>query len=216
MTIASASSDGVATEGTVGGMDPEQLDANSAPAVPPPAAPSGDLAALTALLATETRTAADKAAAEFASTHGFESPEAMADYVTSRKEADTAAMTEVERRETAAAEATTRAETATAAAAGIVRTATAERALIRAHVSPEAATVAVRLLDLPTGELTDEAVDEAVETLKAKEAFTFLFGADPAGFQSGVTPPAPATSAAAPTTALAQGAADFKRLHPVA
>lgn len=198
-------------------------NANPEPTTTPPAAPAappdggGDLAALQAQIDAAAKAAADRARADHAKAQGFDSPDALDKFLADQKAAAEAAKTEEQKRADELAAKESAAAARQAEADKLIRTGIANLALVRAGVAPENLADAARLLDLPDGELTDEAADAAVAALKAKPIAASVFAAS-----AGAKPPSGTTgqppserNGGASKTAYDRGAEEYRRLHPV-
>lgn len=194
-------------------MTDQSDDTTPPPAVTPPAPAAPDLAGLQAAIDAARTSAQTEATSALASTLGFDSLDALQAFVTDRKAADEAAMSEVERREAAAAAAQTAAEARAAEAAQLIRTGVVNLALVRAGVDPANVAAAAPLVTL-SDDLTDAAADAAVATLKANPAFASLFTPAAPAAPSGVTAPAPSTAGVGTVTALQRGAELYAARHP--
>jgi hypothetical protein len=192
----------------------EADDTKTDPApAPAPAAAQPDLDGLQRLIDAEKAKGSSEATSALLSTLGFDTLDALQSYVTDRKAADEAAMSEVERREAAAAAAEAAAQARAAEAAQLIRTGVVNLALVRAGVDPANVALAAPLVTLGD-DLTDAAADAAVASLKTNPALASLFGAVAKPAPSGVTAPAPAGAGGSTVTALERGAELYAKRHP--
>jgi hypothetical protein len=194
---------------------------NDPPATPPPAAPPAppaaapDLAGLQKVIDDAKANGQTEATATVLQALGFEKLEDAQAFVTAKREADNAQLTEVERREQAAAAREAAAAQREQAAAEKARRADIRAALLTAGAPADNVADLVDLVKVPD-EADDAAITAAVETVKTK--FGALFAASttpppatPPGPSSlpGGTPP-PGTPPADPLEAGKRRAAAIK------
>lgn len=164
-----------------------------APAATAPAAP--DLDGLQTVLDKAKRDGAGEELSKLLGQLGFDKIEDAQAFITTKREADTAALTEVERREKAAADRETAAQKRETDAADLINRGVIRNALQTAGVPVAALDDAEGLVKI-TGDITAETATEAVTALKAKPAFASLF-TEPV---TTVTAPSGVSGAGAPRT----------------
>lgn len=184
-----------------------------APPTPPAPAPHGDLAALQAFADTAAATAAAEAQAAILAATGFDTPDALAEFVAAQRAAADAQLTEVERREAAATAATTTAEARAAEADALVRRGVINLALVRAGVAPANLDVASQLVALGD-DLTDAAADAAVTAVKANPALASLFATATPPPPGGDTRANPPGGGGGTVTGIERGAELYAATHP--
>ncbi|MFE3526992.1 hypothetical protein ACFXOD_36550 [Streptomyces sp. NPDC059161] len=122
-------------------------------------------------------------------TLGFDTPKALSEFVTAQREAEEAALTEVERREQAAAERELQAARREELAANRERAALRRAALVALGASGEDLVDAERLLATDDEDADDAQIQAAAEALRSRR---------PELFGEVRTPPVPAAPAGAP------------------
>lgn len=185
------------------------------PAAPPAGGGGGDLAALQAQIDAAAKTGGAQATAELVKTLGFGSADEMTQFIAAQRKAIEDGKTEEQRRLDAAEAAQKAAEAREAEADNLIRQGVVNLALVRAGVDPANVAAAAPLVQLGD-EVTEEAADAAVATVKANPAFASLFAPAPAGAPSGKTDhPANERTSGAVKTAYDRGVEEYRRLHPV-
>jgi hypothetical protein len=177
------------------GADPTDPSNDQLPDPAPPAAPAGqamDQETLTRLLAREKQQGERAAVRKLVEQLGFAKTDELASFVQSQRDAQTAALSEVERRERAAADAQTAAEQREALAVARERAAVRRAVLVGLGASGDDLRDAERLLAVDE-DADEDAVADAAAALKTRRPE--LFGgalvppAAPGGSPAGGPPP---------------------------